>query len=72
MSNAAESQRHMFVGEMHAGEVWTDILGWSTNSIKIDEGGWADFTCPGVSVAIWVNEKAEGRDRFPVKFDFNI
>jgi alpha-amylase len=72
MSNTGPGQRRMFVGEMHAGEKWTDILGWSQGEIEIDGEGWGEFNCPGISVAIWVNSAAEGRDRFPVKFDSDI
>jgi len=72
MSNADAGQQHMFVGELHKGEVWTDILGWSEGEVTIDEGGWADFNCPGISVSIWVNKAAKGRDRFPVNFNSDI
>jgi hypothetical protein len=30
------------------------------------------FPCPGVSVSIWVNKDAEGRDKFPTNFDSDI
>lgn len=61
----------MAVGKMHAGEIWTDILGWEEAEIKIDDEGYGLFPCPGTSVAIYVNKDAEGRDRFG-KFDDNI
>ena len=71
MSNAEPGTIRMFVGELHKGEVWTDILGWSDNRVEIGEDGFGDFTTPGVSCAVWVNEKAEGRDRFG-QFDDQI
>lgn len=71
MSNAEPGQIRMFVGEMHKGEVWTDLLSWSQDKVTIDEEGFGEFTCPGVSMAVYVNEKADGRDRFG-KFDDQI
>lgn len=52
----------------HAGEKWTDVLGWHSGEIEIGEDGWAEFKCPGESVSIWVNKDAEGRDEFGKKF----
>lgn len=54
----------MFVGEGHAGEVWTDVLGWEQGEVTIGEDGNAEFMCPGESVSVWVNREAEGRERF--------
>lgn len=72
MSNKGPGQIRMFVGEMHSGEVWTDILGWEQGEVTIGEDGFGEFKCPGVSVAIWVKRDAKGRDRFPVDFDSDI
>ncbi|EME77258.1 glycoside hydrolase family 13 protein [Pseudocercospora fijiensis CIRAD86] len=72
MSNKGPGSLRMFVGEMHRGEVWTDVLGWEQGEVTIGEDGLGDFRCPGVSVAIWVKRDAEGRDRFPVEFDNDI
>lgn len=72
MSNADDGQRRMFVGEMHAGQVWTDVLGWEQNEATIGDDGFGEFNCPAVSMAIYVRKDAEGRDKFPVKFDANI
>ncbi|KAH8827374.1 putative alpha-amylase [Flagelloscypha sp. PMI_526] len=38
--------KHMEIGKGHAGEVWTDILGWKQGEVTIGEDGWADFGCP--------------------------
>jgi alpha-amylase len=72
MSNAGPGQRKMFVGKEHVGESWTDVLGWEQGEVKIDDEGFGEFKCPGVSVSIWVNAAAQGRDKFPVNFDSNI
>ena len=71
MSNAEAGQIRMFVGELHKGEVWTDVLGWSDERVCIGGDGFGMFNTPGVSVAVYVNEKADGRDRFG-KFDDQI
>jgi len=62
----------MHIGADHKGEVWTDVLGWEQGEVTIDDEGNGKFSCPGVSVAIWVNKEAEGRDKFPLKFDCDI
>lgn len=72
MSNTGPSQIKMHVGPEHKGEVWTDVLGWEDGEVKIDDEGNGMFKCPGVSVAIWVNKDAKGRDKFPVNFDSDI
>jgi alpha-amylase len=64
LSNAGPGEKRMHVGELHAGEVWTDVLGWSQNEVVIGDDGFATFTCPGVSLGVWVNKNAEGRDQF--------
>ena len=72
MSNAKPGEIRMAVGEMHKGEVWTDVLGWGEGEVTIDDEGYGLFKCPGVSVSVWVKKDAEGRDQFPVNFDANI
>lgn len=64
MSNAGADEKTMFVGAMHDGEVWTDVLGWESSEVTIDERGNGLFPCPAVSMAVWVNKEAQGRDRF--------
>lgn len=71
MSNAGPNEKRMHVGEMHAGEKWTDVLGWESREVEIDNEGYGMFICPGTSVSVWVNKDAEGRDRFG-KFDDRI
>jgi alpha-amylase len=64
LSNAGINEKRMFVGTDHKGEKWTDLLGWETSEVCIGDDGFAMFPVGATSVAIWVNEKAEGRDRF--------
>lgn len=72
MSNAKPGQIKMAVGDLHKGEVWTDVLGWSKDEVTIDDDGFGLFPCPGLSMSVWVNKEAQGRDKFPVNFDANI
>lgn len=51
----------MFVGELHAGERWTDILAWWKEGITIGDDGFGEFRCHPTSVSVFVNERAEGR-----------
>lgn len=71
MSNAGPGEKKMHVGEMHAGEKWTDVLGWEQGEVEIDGEGFGNFICPGTSLSVWVNKDAEGRDRFG-KFNAEI
>jgi len=52
----------MEVGKEHAGEEWTDVLGWYQGIVKISEDGWGVFRCHSQSVGIWVKLGARGRD----------
>lgn len=73
LSNAAPGQKRMFVGEAHKGEVWTDVLGWQTDEVTIDDEGFGEFMCPGTSVSVWVHKDAEGRDKIDhLDFDADI
>lgn len=52
----------MHVGWKHGGEQWTDILGWRAEIITIDERGYGAFPVNAMSVSVWVNAGAEGRE----------
>ena len=54
----------MEVGSEHAGEKWTDVLGWHQGEVTIGEDGWAEFMCPARSVSIWTKTDARGREEF--------
>lgn len=72
LSNSGPGERRMNVGDMHKGQVWTDVLAWSDREVTIDDEGWGTFPCPGVSMSIYVRKDAEGREKFPVKFNTDI
>jgi alpha-amylase len=71
MSNAGPNEKRMFVGAIHHGEIWTDILGWSQTWVTIDTDGYGMFTTPGVSMAVYVKKDAAGREKFG-HFDADI
>lgn len=52
----------MYIGKRHAGEEWTDILGWSSERVIIDKDGFGIFFVSAKSVSVWVNAAAEGRN----------
>lgn len=54
----------MFVGRKHAGERWTDILEWNSETVVIDDRGYGVFPVSARSVSVWVDAAAEGRDMF--------
>jgi len=62
--NSAEGLKRLEVGKEHAGEKWTDVLGWHDGTITIGEDGWAEFRCPAKSVSIWTKEYARGKEEF--------
>jgi alpha-amylase len=39
--------------------------------VTIDDDGYGLFPCPGISVSVYVNKEADGRDQFG-KFNDNI
>lgn len=64
LSNAGAGEKRMHVGEMHAGERWTDVLGWAQGEVVIGDDGFATFQCGQCSVSVWVRDDAEGREQF--------
>lgn len=65
--------KSMFVGKMHAGELWTDLLGNVHNAVEIDPEGWATFVTAPRSVSVWVNSQAAGRSEVDgFEFDHDI
>ncbi|KAK8002234.1 ubiquitin thioesterase OTU1 [Apiospora arundinis] len=66
MSNAESGQIKMNLGDMHRGEIWTDVLQWQKDEVVIDGRGFGMFPCPATSVSIWVRKDAAGRERIGV------
>lgn len=62
-SYAAYTTKCMNVGSRHAGERWTDVLGWAWGEVVIDREGWGVFPVGPRSVGVWVDRDAEGRER---------
>ncbi|KAK3348743.1 alpha-amylase-like protein [Lasiosphaeria hispida] len=58
----AWTSKKMFVGEVHAREIWTDVLRWCPGKVVIDNAGWGEFPVACRSVSVWVNRAAQGRE----------
>lgn len=56
MSNGDVGEKTMFVGEMHAGEIWEDKMGFMPEGVIIDEKGQGVFKTNAGSVAVYVQE----------------
>ncbi|CAJ2501831.1 Uu.00g046840.m01.CDS01 [Anthostomella pinea] len=56
------ASKRMFVGQKHAGEVWTDVLGGVKDEVAIEGDGWATFPVRPRTVSIWVDAVAEDRE----------
>ena len=62
LSNAKAAKKRMYVGRRHARELWTDILGWHRGTVRIDKRGYGVFPVCAMSVSVWVNAAARGRE----------
>lgn len=51
----------MNVGKSCAGQIWTDIMGWSWSAVQIDEDGWGGFPVGPRSMGVWTWKDAERR-----------
>lgn len=56
MSTGDAGEKAMFVGEMHAGEVWADKMGFVPDKVTIDEKGQGTFKTNAGSVSVYVQE----------------
>lgn len=62
MANSWEyDTKQMFVGEHHAGEVWTDLLRRCPGQVRVGADGTACFPVGPRSVSVWVSNEADGR-----------
>ncbi|BEI84455.1 hypothetical protein CcaverHIS002_0410590 [Cutaneotrichosporon cavernicola] len=59
-----EGAKRVEVGKEHAGEKWTDLLGWHSAEVTIGDDGWAEFFSPTQSISIWTKSDARGRNEF--------
>ena len=71
LSNAENGEIRMAVGTEHKGEVWTDIMGWNSQTVHIGDDGFGVFPVGSCSVSIFAKKDAPGRDKFG-KFDDDI
>ena len=55
--------KKMFVGHLHAGEKWKDVLGWEDREVLIDSRGFGNFPVGCRSVGVWTDETAPDFDK---------
>ncbi|KAJ5099890.1 hypothetical protein N7532_006891 [Penicillium argentinense] len=72
ISNSVAAYKRMYVGIKHAGEEWTDILGWCIGTVIIDSRGYGVFPVAAKSLSVWVNDRARGRSVLARPFDRKI
>ena len=54
LSSGEGGEKTMFVGEMHAGEVWVDKMGFVPDQVTIDKKGQGVFKTNAGSVSVYV------------------
>lgn len=57
LSNGDPGNKHMYIGNQHAGKQFVDALNHEQQIITVDDGGSAEFYCPGGSVSVWVDKR---------------
>lgn len=55
--------KRMSVGSQHAGERWTELLGYVESVVMIDRKGWGAFPVRPRSLGVWINVLAQGRSQ---------
>ena len=55
--------KKMFVGQNHAGEKWTDIMGWAWGEVTIDDFGTGEFPVGPRGMGVWTRSDAKGRGK---------
>ena len=60
ITNGADGDKWMHVGENHAGEEWVEATGCCPGvSIRIDEAGNGHFIVPAGKMALWIPQNKE-------------
>lgn len=54
--------KRMFVGKQHRGKTWTDLMGWSWDTVGIDEEGYGVFRVGPRGMGVWTGVDACGRE----------
>jgi alpha-amylase len=62
ISNGGPVTKRMYVGPGHENEVWTDILRSQGPQVIVDRRGYGEFPVDAMSVSVWVNSAAVGRE----------
>ncbi|SGY14170.1 BQ5605_C010g06087 [Microbotryum silenes-dioicae] len=63
-NGSEEGKKRMQIPDGHAGEKWTDVLGWYQGEVTIGDDGWAEFSCHERSVSVWAKVDAKHREEF--------
>ncbi|KAL4862851.1 hypothetical protein BDV12DRAFT_206906 [Aspergillus spectabilis] len=72
ISNGGPATKRMYVGPGHENEVWTDILRRQGPQVILDERGYGEFPVDAMSVSVWVDSTAVGRENLHENFDPRI
>jgi alpha-amylase len=54
LSNGSDGWKHMEMGIQFSGTAFIDVLGHVKEEVVVAEDGWADFSCLGRSVSVWI------------------
>lgn len=57
LTDRAEGRKRMYVGEKHAGECWSCVVG-GMGDVTIGGDGWAEFSVSGGGLSVFVDERA--------------
>lgn len=63
MSSGGKGRKRMLVGRGRGGEVWVDVLAKGKREVVIDAGGYGEFVCGPMEVAVWVWRDGPARER---------
>ena len=55
-TNGEQAKKRMYVGELHAGEEWVDVMGEIEGSVTIEVDGTGVFKVHAGSMSVWVNK----------------
>ena len=59
ISNAADTDKRMFIGEEFAGEIFIDSLSNCENEVVIDNEGYGNFNVKSKSVSVWIKKSSD-------------
>ena len=57
LTDSVQSEKNIYVGEKHKGQIWVDILGNSDEKVTIGEDGIAAFKVQDGSVSVYCKKE---------------